>query len=164
MKIIKGIVNVLTTLIIFFGLVLAGLYILGIKPYIVLSGSMEPTITTGSLSFINSRVKYENIKEKDIIAFKAGDGTLVTHRVVEITEEGFQTQGDGNKQRDGVTITKKNFVGKNIFSIPKIGYLVKTVQSTKGKIIYGTIIVLLFVAAFLFGEADKKKDNKEKKQ
>lgn len=162
MKIIKVIVNVLTTLIIVLGLILAGLYILGIKPYIVLSGSMEPTITTGSISFINSHVKYEDIKEKDIIAFKTDGGTLVTHRVVEITDEGIQTQGDGNKQRDGITTTKKNYVGKNIFSIPKIGYLVRTVQSTRGKIIYGTVIVLLFVAAFLFGEADKKKNKKEK--
>ena len=164
MKFVKWIINALTALIICVGLILGGLYILGIKPYVVLSGSMEPTIKTGSVSFVNSHVKYENIKEKDIIAFKIDDGTLVTHRVVEITDEGMQTKGDGNKQRDGIVTTKRNYVGKNIFSIPKVGYVVRSVQTTKGKIIYGTVIILLFVSAFLFGEADKKKENEKKEK
>ena len=161
MKILKGIINVLTTLIIVVGVIFIGLYIFGITPYVVLSGSMEPTIKTGSLCFINKHAKYEKIKEKDVIAFKK-DGTLVTHRVYSVTEEGFETKGDNNDDKDGGLVTKSNFVGKNIFWIPKVGYGVKLVQSTKGKIIFGTCIVLLFMSGLLLGD-DKKKVSKEDK-
>lgn len=159
MKIIKGLVNVLTTLIIVVGVIFLGLYIFGITPYIVLSGSMEPTIETGSLSFINKHVEYSDIKEKDIIAFKM-DKTLVTHRVIEITDKGMVTKGDNNDIQDGSLVTKTNFVGKNIFWIPKVGYLVKAIQSTKGRIVFITCIILLLAAGLLLGE--NKKIIKEK--
>lgn len=161
MKIIKGLINVLTTLIIVVGVIFIGLYICGITPYVVLSGSMEPTIKTGSLCFINKHAKYEQIKEKDIIAFKS-NGTLVTHRVDEINDDGFVTKGDNNDNQDGSLVTKDNFVGKNIFWIPKAGFVIKLIQSTKGKIIFGTCVVLLLVTGLLFGD-DKKKVSKEEK-
>jgi len=161
MKIIKGLINVLTTLIIVVGVIFIGLYICGITPYVVLSGSMEPTIKTGSLCFINKHAKYEQIKEKDIIAFKS-NGTLVTHRVDEINDDGFVTKGDNNDNQDGSLVTKDNFVGKNIFWIPKAGFVIKLIQSTKGKIIFGTCVVLLLVTGLLFGD-DKKKASKEEK-
>ena len=62
MKVIKGIINVLTTLIIIIGGIFLILYICGIVPYVVLSGSMEPTIETGSVCFINRHAKYNSIK------------------------------------------------------------------------------------------------------
>ena len=160
MKVVKAIVNVLTTIIIGVGGLILVLYLFGIVPYVVLSGSMEPTIDTGSLCFINKNAKYEDVKEKDIIAFKLSDGTLVTHRAIEITETGIVTKGDNNDGADSNQVKKDNFVGKNLFWIPKVGYAVKAFQSTKGKIIIITSIVLLFAAGFLFGE-NKKKEVKE---
>ena len=160
MKIIKGIINVFTTLIIVVGGIFIGLYIFGFTPYVVLSGSMEPTIKTGSLCFINKHANYDSIKEKDIIAYKASGGTLVTHRVVSIDNDSFVTKGDNNKNQDGVS-NRNQFVGKNVFWIPYVGYGIMLIQSTTGKIIFGTFVVLLFLAGLLFGE-DKKKDKKEK--
>ena len=162
MKIIKGIINVLTTLIICVGSLFIILYIFGIIPYVVLSGSMEPTIGTGSLCFINKNANIENIKEKDIIAFKLRDGTLVTHRAIKVDNSGIITKGDNNKAADSNVVNKENFVGKNLFWIPKVGYVVKAFQTTRGKIIAGAIIVLLLVSGFLFGEdKNKEKINKE---
>jgi signal peptidase len=161
MKIVKKVINVLTTLIIVIGGIFLLLYAFGIVPYVVLSGSMEPTIDTGSLCFINKHADIENIKKDDIIAFKLRDGTLVTHRAVEITDEGITTKGDNNNDVDSNIVKKENFVGKNLFWIPKVGYLVKAFQSTSGKIIIITSIVLLFAAGFLFGEDNKKKEIKE---
>ena len=159
MKVIKGIINVLTTLIIIIGGIFLLLYICGIVPYVVLSGYMEPTIETGSVCFINRHTKFNSIKEKDIIAFKYNDGTLVTHRAVKVTKLGIRTKGDNNKDIDSNVVKKENFVGKNIFWIPKVGYVVKGFQSTKGKIIIITCIVLLFVSGFLFGDDKKKSKN-----
>ena len=162
MKIIKGIINVLTTLIICIGSLFIILYIFGIVPYVVLSGSMEPTIETGSVCFINKNANIENIKEKDIIAFKLRDGTLVTHRAIKVDDSGIITKGDNNKDADSNVVNKENFVGKNLFWIPKVGYVVKAFQTTKGKIIAVAIIVLLLVSGFLFGEdKNKEKTNKE---
>ena len=162
-EIIKKIINVITTIIICVGAIFLILYICGIIPYVVLSGSMEPSIETGSVCFINKNVKYESIKEKDVIAFKMNDGTLVTHRAVKIDENGIVTKGDNNKDEDSNLVTNKNYVGKNLFWIPKVGYVVKAFQTTTGKIIAITLIVILLVIGFLFGD-DKKKDNKEKKE
>ena len=158
MKVVKAIVNVLTTIIIGVGGLILVLYLFGIVPYVVLSGSMEPTIDTGSLCFINKNADYEDVKEKDIIAFKLKDGTLVTHRAIEITETGIVTKGDNNDDPDSNEVKKENFVGKNLFWIPKVGYAVKAFQSTKGKIIVITSIVLLLASGFLFGETKKKKE------
>jgi len=157
MKIIKSIIDVLSSLIIIIGVIFLGLYAFGITPYVVLSGSMEPTIETGSLCFINKHVKYENIKKKDIIAFKMQDGTLVTHRVVKVSKQGLTTKGDNNKETDGIT-TKSNYFGKNIFWIPKLGYLIVLIQTTKGKIIFGSFVLILFLSGLLFGENKKKKE------
>ena len=148
------------TLIIVVGGIFLILYISGIVPYVVLSGSMEPTIETGSLCFINKHTNFKKIKEKDIIAFKSKEGTLATHRVVKVTKSGIKTKGDNNNNIDSNIIVKENFVGKNIFWIPKVGYVVKKIQSTKGKIILITCVVLLFISAFLFGE-DKKTEEKQ---
>ena len=71
--------------------------------------------------------------------------------------EGITTKGDGNNMEDAMTTTEDTFLGKNIFSIPKCGIIVKKLQTTSGKIMLGTIIVVLFLAAFLIGEPSKKK-------
>ena len=157
MTIVKYIINSLTAIIIIIGGIFLGLYVYGIVPYIVLSGSMEPKIETGSLSFINVNTTYNNINKYDIIAYRMNNKTLVTHRVINITDEGFETQGDNNKDKDVNLTTKANYVGKNIFWIPKAGYLMKAVQTPRGKVIFGTIIVLLLTAGILLGE-DKKKE------
>ena len=163
MKIFKGVINVILTLIIVVGGIFIALYLFGITPYVVLSGSMEPTIKTGSLSFINKNVKFKDIKEKDIIGFKVGNDTLVTHRVVSKSLNGLTTKGDNNKDLDGGFVTSNNYVGKNIFWIPKIGYAVTAIQTTTGKVVGITSIVLLFLAGILLGE-DNKKEKKEKKK
>ena len=160
MKIVKGIINVVTTLIIVIGGIFLILYACGIVPYVVLSGSMEPTIETGSICFINKHADIKKIKENDIIAFKHNNGTLVTHRAVEITDSGIKTKGDNNKNIDGNTVEEENFVGKNIFWIPKVGYVVKKLQSPKGVVMLITCVVLLFVSGLLFGEDGKKSKEK----
>ena len=166
MKIIKGIVNVLTTLIIIIGGAVLILYACGIVPYVVLSGSMEPTIKTGSLCFINKNAKFDSIKEKDVIAYKMSDGTLVTHRTINIEENEIQTKGDNNEAADNNRVNKGNFVGKNVFWIPKLGYVIVALQSTRGKIVILTFIILLFVFGFFFDDkkGNNKKESKENKE
>lgn len=162
MKVIKGLINSLMTLVLIIGTTFIALYVIGIEPFVVVSGSMEPTIHTGSLSFVNKHAKYESIKENDVIAFTLRTGDKVTHRVVKITEEGMETKGDANSVSDGALTTKMNFIGKNMFSIPKIGYGVKLIQTKKGKIILVTIIIIILLLGFLMSDNDKS-DKKGKR-
>ena len=159
-KITKIILNIITTVIILFGIVFIALFCFGIQPYVVESGSMQPTIETGSLCFINKRANYEDMQVGDVIGFKISENTFVTHRINAITDEGFETKGDANKAVDNIITTKDNFIGKNIYSIPKVGFIVKIIQTTKGKIILGTVIVVLLLAAILVGTPSKKAKNK----
>ena len=154
MKAIKNIIDIVLTLVIIICVAVGGLYLFNIKPYVVLSGSMEPEIHTGSLAFIDHSAKYDDIRENDIIAFNL-NGTMVTHRVVEVNAQGFVTKGDANSTVDNGIVTAENFVGKTLFSVPKVGYLVKVIQSTNGKIIFIAGIVLMFVLSIIG-------DNKEK--
>lgn len=160
-NIIKKIIDILLTLIIIFGIVFVFLYLFKIEPYVVLSGSMEPKLHTGSLSFINKNIKYEDIKEKDIVAYKSNSGVLVSHRVIKIEKDGFITQGDANKVDDGLSVTKLNYIGKTVFNIPYVGYVVKFIQTKIGKIISICVIVLMIGLSFIFGDDKEKKKKKE---
>ena len=170
LSVIKVLINALMTLVIIIGIIFIFLYIIGIEPFVIESGSMEPAIQTGSVSFINKHAKYSEIKENDVIAFKLNAGAKVTHRVIKITDQGFETKGDANENSDGITTTKNNFIGKNIFSIPKLGYVIKLTQTLTGKIILVTIIIIILVVAFFLGDGKKSKhmksndDGKNKKE
>lgn len=137
------------------------MYVIKIEPYVVLSGSMEPKIQTGSLCFINKNTSFDSIKENDVIAFKLSGDVLVTHRVVEKTNDGLVTKGDANEVNDASLVNKTNFVGKNIFHIPLLGYFVSAIQSTTGKVIFLSFVALLFVLAFVVEEPKNKKVKEE---
>ncbi len=113
----SGLSGLLTLLGVAWGVV----FLVGIRCYIVMSGSMEPAIPTGSVCFVNTCVKYEDIQEGDVIAFFHGGG-MVTHRVLSVTDEGLETKGDANGRSDGITTGPENFHGKTIFHIPYVGY------------------------------------------
>ena len=161
-KILKRSVSTVITLSVIIGAVFIFLLAYGIKPYIVLSGSMEPYIHTGSVNFVNTNVKYSDIKTNDVISFRIDTGNVVTHRAKSITNEGIETKGDANTVSDGITTTNKNYIGKSLFSIPKIGYAVKSLRTKKGAIVLGTVVIMILLLAF-FLEDDSKSKNKKSK-
>lgn len=97
--------------------------IIGIRPYTVLSGSMKPEMDPGDVVFVTNRGK-NDLNEGDIITFYENN-TIITHRIVEITKEGYTTKGDNNNSIDIFTVKQENIIGKVLFHIPKIGYLIE---------------------------------------
>lgn len=154
--ILKKLISLIMTFILVVGVTFIVLYLVGIVPYVVVSGSMEPTIQTGSLCFINKHAAYSSIRVNDIIAYRAPTGANVTHRVVRITSEGFETQGDKNNTSDGFSTNQNNFLGKNVFSIPKLGYAVREMQTTTGRIIVVTTAIVILAASFLMDDTKRK--------
>lgn len=126
------------------------LYLFGVRPYVVRSGSMEPFLQTGSLCFINSRSSFEKIQPGDLAAYRSSMGMPVLHRVITVTENGLETKGDANTQSDGIAVTKDNYLGKEVFSIPKIGYVLAALQKKKGRVLCLTGIVCLLSLSIFF--------------
>lgn len=155
--IIKKTFSLISILIILSGFIFSILFLFKIKPYIVQSGSMEPTIPLGSICFINHKYPFEKIKVNDIIAFNLSSYKTVTHRVISIEENNLGTKGDANTSPDNFTVLKENFVGKNIFWIPKLGFLINFLQLKKIKIILITILVAI-LSTNLFYKFNLRKD------
>ena len=99
----------------------------GYSALIVLSGSMEPTIMTGEVIVIHAEPEY---KLKDILTYRDGS-ILVTHRIVNVTNDTYTTRGDANNT-DDPPIKKSQAVGKTIFHIPYLGKAILFVQSPVG--------------------------------
>lgn len=136
----------------------------GIKPFIVMSGSMETEIHTGAVAFVDTNIKSDEIKKNDIIAFNIG-GTLITHRAIEVNKEDktFTTKGDANKTEDIAPVPFDNYIGKTIFSIPNLGFIFQWISSMKNKM----FLIVLFIIQWLILEIletkeEIKDDEKEK--
>lgn len=97
------------------------LCIFGIRPFVVVSGSMEPAIQTGSISWVNLRADADHLKQGDILAFERNDGELVLHRIVRRTEAGMVTMGDANQVPDAALVRAHQIKGKVLFSVPYVG-------------------------------------------
>ena len=96
----------------------------------VLSGSMEPTMKTGSIAFVRP-VAATDVKKGDVVTFQqpdAPEGTFITHRVerLHLTDEGviYTTKGDANNFADPWRLKAVGSVGLLEFDVPYVGYAV----------------------------------------
>jgi len=110
------------------------------------SGSMEPTLKIGDLLIIRGGLKAEDIhaspQDGDIIIFRNPrnpDDLPIVHRAIKkIQKDGkwyFVTKGDANPENDtyywGWMVPEDYIIGKVIFVIPKVGYLLRALDETK---------------------------------
>lgn len=138
--------------------------VLGVTPMVVLSGSMsgeaEGHIEVGDLIFITP-AEPEELQKGDVIAYMSGK-VVVTHRIVDITDEGFITKGDANNTEDTHPVKPENVVG--IFSgrIPKVGDFVLFMKEPLGMLLFVGIPVLLYIAADLIRRQKLMKQQKQR--
>jgi len=127
----------------------------------VYTGSMEPAIPVGSVVVIKP-VDPETLTIGDIICFKieSESPTTVTHRIINITAQGFITKGDANEDPDTWIVKKENVVGKVIATIPYLGYLGHFVRTPIGFtlliIIPATLLIIMEIKNII-KEVKKKK-------
>ena len=156
---LKKLWSVLSTLIVIavvaLAILLAGVRIVGLTPYVVLSGSMEPTYHTGSLIY-DKKVDPFTLKEGDVITFMVSEDTLATHRIVGVVPDDdepgtirFRTKGDANDTEDGTLVHYKNVVGTPVFTIPYLGYFSNWITHAPGKYIAITAAVVFLILLFL---------------
>ena len=144
---------------------LVGVRFVGLQPYVVLSGSMEPSYPVGSLIYVKS-VDYKELKVGDAITFMLDENTVVTHRIIEVLvdEEDpdtirYFTQGDANDTPDGTSVHYRNIIGKPVFSVPYLGYVSHYIQNPPGKYIAiaaGALLILLVFLPDVLTEEERK--------
>lgn len=102
---------------------------------IVKSGSMEPTIHTGSLVVVFPTGNYH---AGDVVTFGKDTKTSIptTHRIVSERTEGgktyYTTQGDANEDPDPEQATATSVIGKVLFSVPFAGYVLDFARQPLG--------------------------------
>lgn len=120
---------------------------LGYKPFIVLSGSMEPSIMTGDMVFVKE-TDPDSLKVGDVIAYKSGSA-VVTHRIVEVKSENgetrYVTQGDANNAADQSLVKLADVEGIYQRRVAGAGNLAMFMQTTTGMILFVVCPLVLFV-------------------
>ncbi|AZN43654.1 signal peptidase I [Paenibacillus albus] len=128
----------------------------GHQMYVVLSGSMEPKIHTGSIIITKPYAANETLKVGDVVTFQAPDSpdTLITHRIHEIHNTGgtaeYVTKGDANDSADSSPVQASAIIARySNLTIPYLGYYIEFLKTKLGLalllIIPGLLLMLLSI-------------------
>ena len=126
--------------------------------YVVASGSMIPNLNINDYVIVSHSVPFNSVKVGDIIVFKtygtdaSGNHATIVHRVAEIiTDQSngqkiIRTKGDANPDSiPGVDypIFDKNYIGKVVYVIPKLGVITNLFRPPTNYILIGVILIVL---------------------
>jgi signal peptidase len=121
----------------------------GWRTEVVISGSMEPAISTGSVVIVRPVIP-DTLRKGDVIMYYSPDkSSLTTHRVFNVDSEPslrFITKGDANNNSDVIPVTPGQIVGIVAFTIPYLGLLAQFIKTPLGFTLF-----LLIPAAILIG-------------
>ncbi len=158
-KLLVVIGNIFLAVILFVGVAIA-FSLLPIKNnyklFLIMSGSMEPGLSTGSVVVVLPVSLY---KVDDVITFKNNDVNFkqktTTHRISEIKyiddKVYYQTKGDANNTADNQLVDQQSVLGKVYFSIPYVGYLIGYIKTLPG-----LMLIIIIPAAIIIYEEIKK--------
>lgn len=121
----------------------------------VLTGSMEPDYNVGDIVIVR-KTNTDELKIKDVITFYSNDpdmeGQIVTHRIIDITEENgqrlFETKGDNNQIADIEKTAEKDVIGKVEGRIPYVGKATNFLQTNRTAFFLIVILPMLVIMAF----------------
>ncbi|MCD2493255.1 signal peptidase I [Lacrimispora sp. NSJ-141] len=141
--------------------------IFGMKPVIVLSGSMEPEFSPGDLIFVKKAKDTDGLKEGEVICYLLS-GKAITHRIEKVTlnENGgvsYITRGDANNTEDLKEVLPEQVQGVYTgIRWAGIGNIALFMQSTTGMLLLIVCPLALFIILDLLGRirSDKKEKNR----
>ncbi|NLL02525.1 MAG: signal peptidase I [Mollicutes bacterium] len=95
-----------------------------IKPTVILTSSMKPSINKGDVALIK-KCSIENISPGDIIEYES-DNFKIVHRVIKVLTNYKRIElvlkGDNNSKEDKNHVTKDNLIGCYLLKIKYLGY------------------------------------------
>jgi signal peptidase I, archaeal type len=121
---------------------------------IINSGSMEPSVSVSDLLLIKGGGEYE---PNDIVTFMSKRGFLVTHRVTEVTDNGYITQGDSNNIPDEETESGR-ILGRVVFIIPGFGKMMGILLSPVTIAFLGCIWLMVWLIQKIKGDQNEDED------
>jgi signal peptidase len=125
----------------------------GVGASVVLSGSMEPTLSVNDLVIVRAAESYA---EGDVVVYQSGS-SLVIHRIVRVEDEYVVTKGDANNTEDD-PVSLSAVKGRMAFAIPFLGLPVRLLQSTLGSVL---VIVLIAALVSLSWRKERAEDDKK---
>ena len=126
--------------------------------YVVASGSMIPNLNINDYVIVSHNVPFNSLKVGDIIVFKtygtdnSGQHITIVHRVAEIVtdpingQKVIRTKGDANPDSipgADYPIFEKNYIGKVMYVIPKLGIITNVFHPPTNYILIGLIFIVL---------------------
>lgn len=141
--------------------------IFGYRYYTVLTPSMSPSYNVGDVVFVHIEGP-DNINVGDVITFNPSNDSeaYLTHRVSEKIDDYkntgvtcFKTKGDANDSEDGFLIDQSRVVGKVVFGIPGLGYIIRFVQLKWYIIIAITVMIIVFIFLLKYYFKDDKQND-----
>jgi signal peptidase len=107
--------------------------------FVILSGSMEPTVSPGDVVIVD---RSASVGVGDVITFSDGGEVPTTHRVIGVQDGQYVTQGDANQYPDSNPVAPSNVLGRVVLTIPLIGHVILWVNTPLG---YVSLVVLPLV-------------------
>ena len=111
----------------------------GIGASVVLSGSMEPELSVDDLVFVREQDDY---KTGDVVVYQDGR-SLVIHRIIEVTEEGYITKGDANNTADE-PISCEAVKGRMTGRISGAGKIIRFIRTPVFFVLLMILAVIMF--------------------
>lgn len=136
-------------------------FFINYKMYIVVSGSMEPTLKTNELILIKKTNNTTTFSEGEIISFFDESFEIpITHRIIKIENNLIYTKGDYNNIVDFTPIKENQIIGKLVWHSYYLGLLY--VKYKYELLILG--ILAIIVLNLLLYNKDNKKSKQDKKR
>lgn len=137
--------------------------IFGNKFFIVLTGSMSPTIEVGDLIVVKD-VTPKDIQENDVITFKSkSSDNITTHRVKEVLNDSgnisYITKGDANNIEDPIPVESEVLLGRVRNVVPKLGTIILWIQ--KHIVLLLIALVALIIGSYITTKILKSYSNKD---
>ena len=162
MRFLKNLVAIVASATAFLGFSALFLTFLGYRPFIITTQSMEPMFMQGSLCWVDTRVTINSLEIGDAIVYRSPVNSLVLHRLVGIQESNTPSsfsavmQGDANKLTQNVELSHINYVGREAFTIPRLGSAVDELLSHNAIWI---VVVVFIVLACVPWESVKRRSS-----
>lgn len=146
-----------------------GARVLDYSFFTVLSGSMQRDIPVGSLIIVKS-LPPDQLQPGDDITYLRDAGTVITHRIVEVSENwdenggrAFVTQGIENPMPDEKPVHQANVVGKVVQVLPGVGLVLSYIGShLKWVLLLMALLFALITSLRIFAQEQKQSRGKNK--
>ncbi|MDQ4048439.1 MAG: signal peptidase I, partial [Actinomycetota bacterium] len=123
-------------------------FVVGQRPYTVLSGSMEPAIGTGDIVVVE-RISPPDARVGDVVTFSDPEdsGRLITHRVRSSRRRGaridFVTKGDANNAAERWRVQADGVISRVRYRVPEVGRLALVMRRRGGLALFVLVPLLL---------------------